>query len=97
MNNLFKADGAYLSRYFCSSAPPSPGSTIVAPSFRRSAIARSAAAMLSSSALLNSLRSMYSRMTPMRTPSRRFALVKLAYGDVGIRPTLKTVSSSFGS
>ena len=97
MNSVFSTDGAYLSMYFCSSAPFGPGSTIVAPSFCRSAMARSAAAMLSSSASLNSERSMYSRTTPMRTPSRRVSLAKLAYGDVGMRPTLKTVSSSFGS
>ena len=97
MNSLFITDGAYLSMCFCSSAPPGPGSTMVAPSFCRSATARSAAAMLSSSASLKSERSMYSRSTPMRTPSSRASPAKLAYGDAGIRPTLNTVSSSFGS
>lgn len=53
--------------------------------------------MLSWSAAVSSDRRMYSRSTPMRTPSSRRALVKLAYGCAGMRPTLEAVSSSFGS
>src|SRR5579871_924911 len=41
--------------------------------------------------------SMYSRMTPIRTPSRRCAVAKLSYGWDGTRPTLKAVTGSWGS
>ena len=69
----------------------------VAPSLRRSAMARSTRSMLCSSALLNSVLFRYSRTTPMRSPSSRWAVAKLAYGRDGRRPTLSTVMSSFGS
>src|SRR5438552_3278206 len=61
---------------------------MVAPSLRRSPIARSTMSMLSSSALANSFLFMYSRITPIRRPSsprarhprRAFGVVRIAEG-----------------
>ena len=66
------------------SAPSGPGSTIVAPSLRRSAIARSTRSMLSSSAFASSVRFACTRAR-RRCARRRGAaqLAKLAYGCGG--------------
>jgi hypothetical protein len=40
---------------------------------------------------------MYSRITPIRTPSIRRAAAELAYGWTGMRPPLNAVNGSLGS
>src|SRR5262245_59189653 len=69
----------------------------VAPTRRRSPIARSMRSMLSTSAWLNAFLSICSRMTPIRIPFKARSLAKLRYGSDGSWPMLKAVSSSFGS
>jgi hypothetical protein len=96
-NSELRQTGVYLFTASWKSAPPGPGSTIVAPSARRSSIARSTIEIDSESATVNKSRFMYSRTTPMRTPSSRPGRAKLAYGCSGFLPTLNAVSSSLGS
>ena len=66
MNCWFCHFGTKRSTQLWNSAPCVPGSTIVAPSSRMRSIALSTRSIDSSSAIVNSDLSMYSRMTPMR-------------------------------
>jgi hypothetical protein len=75
--------------------PSGPGSTIVAPISARSSIAASTSASDSSSAMAKG--PMYSRITPIRTPSRHFLLAYFQSGFSGLRPFENAVSSPFGS
>ncbi len=78
MNSAFCSRGPYLRMQPWKSPPPSPGSTISAPSFPRSAAPRLTMSMVSPSISLKAFLSMYSRITPMRSPFRSVAFAKLA-------------------